>query len=212
MAHSVEGTRESFQKDRTKHHAELSELHILLARSPVIEERTENHVFQLGVGNELPDIFAGGASGGAESELIVPGEPGDEFAQTVDLGGEFLRDFVFKALKIVRKVEFDAGEGDGRAVLLDEAEFVPGHAQMTNNARQGAAFRSLGNVIRHRMKPDVEFSTVMAIKRIESADDAVLFQDANVIVELSEPYPRRETGHTRADNNRVVNFIRHIVR
>ena len=62
------------------------------------------------------------------------------------------------------------------------------------------------------MKSDVEFSTVMAVKRIEPADNAVLFQDADVIVELSESYPRRETGHPRADNNRVVNFIRHIVR
>ena len=208
MTHAVARTREPFQKDRAKHDAELPVLHILLARAAVIKERTEDHIDEPRIGNIRRHILASGSARHADSKIVIPGEAGDHLAKSVDLIRKLFGDVGFKALEVVREIQFDAGKRDCGAVLLRQAKFVPRHAQMADNTRKRADFRAFRNVVRHGVEPDVVIAAVSAIERIEAADHTVFFENTNVPIVLRKPNAGGQSGHSGADDYRVVYIFR----
>lgn len=129
---------------------------------------------------------ARGTARRAVSKLVVAGKPRDHPAKTVDLRREMFRYLRLKEFEIVRKIQFNARKSDRRTVLLREAEFVPGHTQMAYDARERTDFRAFRNIVRHCVQTDVVIPTAAAIERIQTADHAVLFQDAHVAFVLRQ--------------------------
>ncbi len=109
-------------------------------------------------------------------------------------------------LEIVVEPHVQVRKHDGRADLRRKGQFLPGQAELPEQANQRTAARSLGRVVGHCMKSHVQVSAAALVERIKAADRAVAFQDAHALIEVGQADPCRQSRHASADYDRIVHM------
>ena len=145
----------------------------------------------------------------AGAQFLVVHDHIEEPLEVVLLRGKRLADFGNQQLDVVAETELHAGEGDTRANLRNQTEFIPTESQLAEHPRHRAAARSLGHEVGDRVQSDVEEPFAQTVKRVQTADHAVPFDDTHALVEQRQPDAGGEAGHAGANNDRVVHGREH---
>jgi len=54
------------------------------------------------------------------------------------------------------------------------------------------------------VEPDVKLAAVLAVEAVQAANLVVALEDADLLAEVRQPYPRCEAGQAGADDGDVV--------
>ena len=138
------------------------------------------------------------------AKLVVIVQFGHQPPEVVGLPGKLPPHLRFEELELVGEPQGRAGEHDGRAELRRQGPFVPGHAQLPQQAGQAGRCACLSARVGDRVQPDVEGPAALPVERVQPADGAVPLQNADPLAEMRQADARRQPRHARADDDRVV--------
>src|SRR5690606_37214120 len=142
-----------------------------------------------------------------QSDLVELPDLRDQAAKPIDLRREMFRYFGFEEGKIIRKTERNVRKRDPRTDLLTKPEFLPIDAKLPEQLAQGCASDARGDVVGHRMKPDIVFTAIEAVEAVQATDDIVAFKEPDRFPEVGQTNRRGESRHPGSDNHHIVMFL-----